>query len=325
MRSLQIVKLAAIAVALLTQFNANAESIRAKIKEFSSGPDIYICNAGVASAVGRPLCYFHGKAIPGNECTPTSCSTAKEICNTDCICTNPTGSLYVNSLMLSTQPYTDTDETGVTATPYPDLIAYSSAFTQFNSNQVAVWNTRLTDIGTKFTSEIYNASVFIDICYRGTQLPNYNGQVQITTGVSAIPFLYPNPTGTYPMDNDRTGLLMGQGHYLDLSAETIQSFAVCGDTIANTQFTLDSNGVPTGGPNYRASTAQPITQSEMTTTLGNPIVGPHFCKVRYVLREMDYASVLPHHRVNRSEGAEICTLTDITDPAAKPNSNRPLN
>lgn len=322
MRSLQFVKFTAIAVALLTTMDAGAVSLRAKFKEFSSGPDIYVCNAGVASQQSNQICYFHGKAAAGNECTKTSCSTAKEICNTDCRCPTDYGRTYINSMGLTVEPYTDTDEARGKVSSSPDLISQGPKFSEFNSNQVTVWNNRLTNIYTKFTSEVYNAAVLLDVCYRGTQLPNYNGEVAITTGVSAVPFLTTNLNSSYPTDNDRTGLLIGQGHYLENSAETVQTFSICGDTPADTQFVVDANGVPTGGPNFVSTAPALIQQSETVNRMGNSIYGKHFCKVRYVFRETNFASLIPLPRPNRSEGAEICTLTDITDP---PAAKRPLN
>ena len=329
MRKLQFVKLAAIAVTLLTHFNAQAISLRLKEKIFSSGEAIYACNAGIATEqITAPVCYFHNIHQPGNECTPTSCQTAKSICNTDCICNDVVGSKWVNSLMASQQPFTDQGQVAPAPVALPDLIAYSPAFNQFNPDQSTVFDNWMTEFGTKFASENYTAAFFVDVCYRGTQLTNFHGEVEINTQVTAVPFLYPNITaagGKYPLDNDRTGLLMGQGNYLSNADLTVQTFVVCSDTAADTAFTLDSNNVPTGAVSgyFAKDDPVPVNSSLSTKNLGDP-VGQHFCKVRYVFRETNWMSTLViNSRQNAIEGAELCELTDITDPLAKQQNSTP--
>jgi hypothetical protein len=306
---------AAVLVASFVGIQAQAISIRAKSKIFSSGPKIYICNAGVSTAQPQgQVCYFNGN--PANPaCTPLSCDKAKENCNTNCICTTDPGQSYPARLEAKGLDYNNNNDSQ--AVPYvknADGMKMNSIYSGSDA-----WSKRIFDIATYFAQEIYNGSYFMDICYRGSQIPNTNGWFQVTTQASAIPFEVLDAQGFKSLDNNRNFLNfdisteLGK-EYTSKANLTVQRYVRCGATQAAAEFTLDG---ATGLPNNASSvsTESPMTVSAQTVEHGG-FTDPKFCKVRYVFRETNYKSPINLRlpRDHKAEGAEVCTYTKINDP-----------
>ncbi len=294
---------------------SEAISLRFKSKIFSSGPDIYACNAGVASAfLANSVCYFKGTK---NFCTPTSCSNAKENCNTNCKCIDKggQGEAYINKLLLKFRGYN-------TTTPpvaIPDKVAmgpkFESVFSSLDS-----WDKEINDVNTKFMTEAYTGAYFIDICFRGTQIPDGGGTFVFSTEASAIPFVVKDVSGYTALDNDRTGLdfdMLGQ-IYTEKANLTVERFVVCGPTKAASDFVLNgTTGVPSGpasGYSFWSPSAEASLRASSQTVSHGLTIDPKFCKVRYIFRETNWKDATPSQRDNQGEGAEVCTYTKISDP-----------
>ncbi|MBL7556392.1 MAG: hypothetical protein JNM24_11275 [Bdellovibrionaceae bacterium] len=297
----------------LTQ--ANAISLRFKSKIFSSGPDIYACNAGVASAfMQNSICYFKGTK---NFCTPTSCSNAKENCNTNCICIDKggQGETYVNKLLLKYQAY-NSNGPAIPTTKNAAGPKFESVFSGSDA-----WNREISDVATHFMTEAYTGSYFIDICYRGTQIPNGGGYFVLSSEASAIPFLVTDLLGYGSFDNNRNGLdfnVVGE-IYTEKAGLTVERFVVCGTSAQSTDFAVNgTTGVPSGPVSgatfYHTSPEASLRASAQTVSHGSTI-DPKFCKVRYIFRETNWKASLPLKRDNKGEGAEVCTYTTISDPS----------
>ncbi len=298
---------------------ADAISLRFKSKIFSSGPDIYACNAGVASAfLQNSICYFGGKKENG-FCTPSSCANAKENCNTDCVCIDKggQGETYINKITLKAKLY-DTE----VALPSEKKKASGPAFQSVYSS-VDSWNRKIYDLSTQFMTEAYTGSYFVDICYRGTEIPDGEGYFVVSTEAAAIPFLVTDLTGYNSLDNNRTGLDFNEANmlgkiYTDRAELSVERFVVCGDTQASSDFVLNgTTGVPTGGTagNKFFSTASEMQlRSSALSKAHGSVIDPKFCKFRYIFRETNWKSATPFRRSTKGEGAEVCTYTKISDP-----------
>lgn len=299
---------------------SEAISLRFKSKIFSSGPDIYACNAGVASAfLQNSICYFGGKKENG-FCTPTSCSNAKENCNTDCVCLDKgaQGDSYINKIVLKSTIY-DTTSSPVSYTKVASGPAFQSVFTPMDS-----WNKKIYDLATHFMTEAYTGAYFVDICYRGTEIPDGGGYFVISTEAAAIPFLVTDLTGYNSLDNNRNGLDFNEANFLgklytERAELSVERFVVCGGTQAAADFVLNpATGAPTAGASgntfYSSSSEMQLRSSAQSKSHGS-VIDPKFCKFRYIFRETNWKSSTPNKRSNRGEGAEVCTYTKISDPA----------
>jgi hypothetical protein len=302
-------------VLLLGLIQANAISLRFKSKIFSSGPDIYACNAGIASAfLQNSVCYFKGTK---NFCTPTKCDTAKENCNTNCICLDKggNGDSYVNKLLLKSRPYNSNGNL-VQHTKNGAGPKFEAVFTAVDS-----WKTEISDVATHFMTEAYTGSYFIDICYRGTQIPNGGGYFVLSSEAAAIPFLVTDPIGFNSFDNNRNGLdlnVVGE-IYTEKAGLTVERFVVCGTNSNTSEFAINgTTGVPSGpvaGATFYHSSAEASLRASSQTVSHGSTIDPKFCKVRYIFRETNWKSALPLKRDNQGEGAEVCTYTSISDPS----------
>lgn len=293
--------------------NANAISIRGKDKVFSSGPDIYFCNAGVASAfLKNKVCYFRGTK---NYCTPDSCSSAAKNCNTNCVCIDKggAGESFINKIQLDYKAYNSSE-----ALKPAKKIAMGPKFQTVFSEQES-WDKEIENVRTYFMTEAYTASYFKDVCYRGSQIPGGEGAFHITANASAIPFEVLDPSGFNSFDNNRSGLNFDLAHlgkvYAEKAELAVSVYVACGSKKETTGFKFDADGVPNGvleGQLMKVDKTQ-IRAANLEKFMGY-VLDPKFCKVRYVFNETNWSSATPNPRDNKAEGAEICTHTTISDP-----------
>ncbi|RYZ93112.1 MAG: hypothetical protein EOP06_02090 [Proteobacteria bacterium] len=312
---------AVMAVGSMSQ-QAHAISLRFKSKVFSSGPIIYACNAGVGSE--RPhekACYFDGNPAKGS-CTPLACDKAKENCNTSCVCTGDYGSYLPGYMTVRSQ---NLDKNGVQVGAVGSPVRKTTSGSKFNAlfSGSQAWSQKISDVGTYFPMDMYTGKYFIDICYRGSNIPDIDALYTITGQASAIPFAVTGSNGWKSLDNNRDGLDFDNINnslglnYVTKAGLTVQSFVVCSNkSEAMPDFALNGEGMPVGGINsshYNASSVAPLTASALSFAHGR-INDPKFCKVRYVFKETSYLKQNPPPRDHKSEGAEICTYTQVQDP-----------
>ncbi|WP_415062554.1 protease [Bdellovibrio sp.] len=265
-----IMKLAAAAMLFIAAQNANAISLRFKFKTFSSGPDIYACNAGLRhQATTHQACYFQDTQI---ACTPGTgakdCSSG--VCHTRCICTNNNGGEYLmdymkgsyntwNPAVQSQNSYTPagwsnswsatTKQAG--AANYETLVGHTDAFA-----------TRIKELSFNLGSELYGAEYFVDICYRGPQIEYFadgvNARFGLLAQASATDFIANavNPGDNHPdsngYNNGQGGLSMNPAtgpKYTSLAGLTVQAFTVC-DLQGLGTYDFAHNGSTAGVGNY---------------------------------------------------------------------------
>ena len=313
------IKSALMLVSLAVSVNSHALEYRFKTKIVSSGSNMWACNAGVASAIKNDkICYFGGNPKKG-ICTPNGCSD-KAVCNTDCLCTSLAGMRYINMLNFSSTPVdaygtkttanaSSTSRFYATGDVFRSVHPESQGFSNYIENLQAV-----------FASEAYTGAYFFDICYLAPQIAEFKGSYRVASEHSAVAFDVMDSSKLIGLDNSRANLNMtpaDSASYLVKAQSTIEKFVVCSTDIkTKAEFRLDDKGVPTGaavGSIYKHVSAVSLTGDFKNDDLGS-VHGAYNCKVRYLVRESNWASVLPIKRDTKPQGVEICTKTTFVDP-----------
>lgn len=323
--------------------SANAISLRYKFKVFSSGPNIYACNAGIMpQQTDKRVCYFQGT---NQTCTPTDCSTTGAICDSSCICSSSNGGDWLmNYGKVSYQDWKDNGDTSVTNQVVGKTFSAADGNWSQPLTDTEAWNKRITDSSFNLGSELYSAKYFVDICYRGSQIEyfedNVKGNWSLLAQAFATDFLAVGPN---PGENNRDGLVIpgtvDGKKYTELAGVTVQAFVTCdlqgqgsyvyARNLSNQYNTADNeagftfganklpNGATEGATAFWQSSAKGVSAS--VADLLNPWIvnnsskAPRFCKVRYVFTENNWSSNLPNLRKWQRHGAEMCTYTDITE------------
>lgn len=324
--------------------SANAISLRFKFKTFSSGPNIYACNAGItAPQTNKKVCYFEGTS---NSCTQDSCATTGENCNTRCICTSANGGEWLmNYGKASYQDWKDNGDTTVSGQGTKTFSSNSQANGWSNAlPESDSWNKRLQDLSFNLGSELYGASYFVDICYRGPQIEYYQDQVlsnfNLNAQANATDFL---ANGVNGGDNNRDGLVIpgtvDGKKYTELAGLKVQAFVTCdlqgvgayklaqnnqgqyNTSINEAGFTLGTNQLPAtateANSSFWLSSAVNVGTGNValinSNITNNSITAPRFCKIRYVFTETNVNAALPNLRKWQRHGAEMCTWTEVNE------------
>lgn len=330
-------------------FQAEAISLRYKFKVFSSGPNIYACNAGIIPQdANRRVCYFQGT---NQTCTPTDCSTTGAICDSSCICSSVNGGdTLMNYGKVTYQDWKDNGDTSITGQVVGKTFSATSSgsWAQALTDSDA-WNKRITDLSFNLGSELYTAKYFVDICYRGPQIEYFEDGVKSNFALQAQAFATDFlATGVNGGENNRDGLVIpgtvDGKKYTELAGVKVQAFVTCdfqgqgayvyARNLANQYNTADNeagfsfgsnknpNGATEGASAFWASSEKGVTASVADllnpTITNNSLKAPRFCKIRYVFTETNWNTALPNLRKWQRHGAEMCTYTDITE--AIPNT-----
>lgn len=323
-----IMKFAAVAMLLISAQSANAISLRFKFKTFSSGPEIYACNAGLRHKETRhKACYFEDTQT---ACTPQECNGTK--CDTRCICTNDNGGEFLMDYMKgSYNTWTD-------ATPSNNGGFWNTTWTASSKqagngtyatlvNHPDAFATRIKELSFNLGSELYGAEYFVDVCYRGPQIEYFADGVpanfSLLVQATATDFIANavNPGDNHPHsgganDQGQEGLTMNptSPKYTTLAGLTVQAFAVCdvqgqgtykyahngatanvGDynTLKNEAGFQDWNNPVSGNGDWFAS-SNPTSIASASSLINNNITSsstktPRFCRIRYVFKETNGA------------------------------------
>lgn len=334
-----LLNLVAATMLLVATQNANAISLRFKFKTFSSGPNIYACNAGLLhKATNRQVCYFEGTK---NACTPNTCADG-QTCNTKCVCTSSGGGEYLMDYLKA--EVANWQDNGNPQGPYTAITkqAGNSDFNTLVSDSDA-WGKTIQQMHVDLGSELYGAQYFVDVCYRGPQIEYFkdgvNANFSVLAEAAATDFI---ANGTNPGDNSRDGLDMNPGlKYTQIADLTVQAFVTCDlQGLGNYVYAHNLNGVYNTTDNeagfvYDSSTKLPVNSvkdlfwassstaaSSNAVNLINSLIpnvnrsqAPRFCKVRYVFSETNAnkALGLVNLRKWQRHGAEMCTYTRVNE------------
>jgi hypothetical protein len=318
--------------------SAQAISYKFLFDAASSGPSIYACNAGlVTKPITKKVCYFSGTQ---NICSPNTC-TDPNGCHSTCVCSGDSGGGYLmnygNFLAYDWTDHGDPTLKGKVEGPFRSgTSSYSTAFQDIDS-----WGKHIKNLSFELSSELYGASYFLDICYRGPQMEFERDQLTASFSAlaqaSATDFLSP---GVNPGVSSSAGLVIpgtvDGKKYTELAGLTVQAFLVCdlqgkgtyttsaasdkyNMTANEAVFTLGSNGLPKGGGDlFMQSSAMPATTAAaellkdwITQSSSH---APRFCKIRYVFSETNaIAAGLPNFRKWQRHGARMCTYSKIEE------------
>ncbi|KYG62330.1 protease [Bdellovibrio bacteriovorus] len=329
-------KLAAAAMLFIAAQNANAISLRFKFKTFSSGPDIYACNAGLRhEASAHKVCYFEDTKT---ACTPQECNGT--VCNTRCVCTNDNGGEYLMDYMKGSystwnQSKVEWNQTWTSTTAQAGQGAYNTLVPHADA-----FKNRIKELSFNLGSELYGAEYFVDICYRGPQIEYFEDGVtanwSLQAQATATDFIANAVNGG---DNTQDGLTMNPTgiKYTTLAGLKVQAITVCDlqgmgqiqksrnnagyyNTLDNeASFSNWNSPMQASGDFYTKSNQVQINSvaNLINSTIDNSTKAPRFCRIRYIFSETDGAAgsqVLSKNlRKWQRHGAELCTYTKIEE------------
>lgn len=283
--------LLALVVGLFLTTNAHAISLTFKLDIFSSGSDIYACNAGLMHQgyEGR-VCYERDN--PERSCNPGTC-TSGEQCN--CVCTGDTlnnsgqGEYRLDYFTSSYRNWADHGEIGNGATTKTKEAGLNSFNQLFNNNQA--FGKELSSLKFNLGSERYGAVYFLDVCFRATQIA-YN---------------YQGTTINWAHDKQVTitDLLNNGYNYEQLSGLEVKTITSC-------KAKGNGNWVTEQESNWTAFGSSDIlnyAKKNITKDLEK-------CKVRYYFREANTTGLASIRRWTK-QAARVCTYTSFDEPAAE--------
>lgn len=272
---------------MLLSFNANAISLTFKLDIFSSGTDIYACNAGLKHKgyEGR-VCYERDN--PENSCNPGTC-TSGEMCN--CVCTGDTlnndgqGEYRLDYMTASYRDWADHGEIGANAGSTVREAGLNS-FNQLWNNQTA-FGKELSSLTFNLGSERYGAVYFLDVCFRATQ----------------ISYDYPGTTINYSHDKQVTITDLSQNgyNYEELSGLVVKTVVQCK---AKNQSWYKVEETPWTA--FNGNDLIDYSKRNITKDLEK-------CKVRYLFKESNRSGLESLRRWNLQK-ARVCTYTSFNEP-----------
>jgi hypothetical protein len=330
---------------LLASPSAQAISYKFDFDAYSSGPSIYACNAGLISKpITKKVCYFSGTQ---NICSPNTCTDPKG-CQSTCVCSGDAGGGHLmNYGKLEAYDWTEagdpTRKGEIKGSFRAKTDSYSTALPEKDS-----WLKHISFLSFELSSELYGASYFVDICYRGPHIEFHQdgltSNYSVFAQASATDFVAPGVNTPRGSANGLVipGVVAGK-KYTELAGLTVQAFLVCdlqgvgtytssnvgglyGPTANEAEFKVNASGLPIGGGDlFMQSSVVPATTAA-TDLLRDWVIqasshAPRFCKVRYVFSETNaMGSALPNFRKWQRHGARMCTYTRIEEDAVPGNT-----
>ncbi|MEC7278284.1 MAG: hypothetical protein VXV96_18320 [Bdellovibrionota bacterium] len=281
--------LLALVVGLFLTTNAHAISLTFKLDIFSSGSDIYACNAGLMHQgyEGR-VCYERDNTE--QSCNPLNCKDG-EACN--CVCTGDTlnnsgqGEYrldYLNATYRNWADHGETSSVGGAANKEAGLTNFNQVF---DNNQA--FGKELSSLTFNLGSERYGAVYFLDVCFRATQ----------------ISYDYAGSTINWAHDKQVTITDLSPGYnYEELSGLKVKAVVKCKAKGEN-WFTKEV----TDWKYFNNSDVINYSKYNITKDLEK-------CKVRYLFKEGNRNGLASLRRWNLQK-ARVCTYTSFDEPAAQ--------
>ena len=291
--------------------NANAMEVTFNFSAYSSGADIYPCNAGIWHGPSSSRCLLLDGATPCGPGQP------------GCVCTTGNGTADANH-DFAHATLTNWDMTG---TPLSVSTKANSKLSRLFSALVTDgtdFSHRLTNLTFNLGSESYGAWYYVDICYRGPQIEYWLNGIGLKTTLDAqITF------------SDLAGISGSEATYLANAHPAIYTIVECDnqgqgayktaayngvyDTVA-TDVYLSSDGTTNSGDFFGSASTlnstpvvtlfQGLVLSTSPAGLTGSVVQnsgvPRFCKVRYSIWENSQAA-----RLWNIHGSTVQTFTQI--------------
>lgn len=227
--------LGAIALMLLS-FQANAINLQFKFDIFSSGTDIYACNAGLKHETHKErVCFERGSL---KSCQPESCKDG-EACN--CVCTGGFGNNRDGEFRLDyfTATYRSWDEntTPFTAVSSKNVPAgksvYNTLFEDGNTklkNYTEAYRKQLASLQFNLGSERYGSEYFVDVCFRASQITYPSNVTLLNLLKRYVTITDLGHNGSHVDDfNGSNAPIYSEEYYQDLSGLEVRSYLLCKD------------------------------------------------------------------------------------------------
>jgi hypothetical protein len=308
---------------------AQAASLKFKFDINSSGTSIYACDAGLRHPVHAQQICYHKETLnlctPGPECLQGECN---------CVCTgglnNTDGQHRFDSMNVSFANWSDNGSSLPTQSSL-SIAAGTSAFARvFSANNE--WGKQLTDLEYNLSSELYGAEMYLDVCYRGSQIEHYENSLT-HPGASSD-----TPNHQFDAQVTITDLTTGVAKYSTNANLKVKAKVICdlqgkgsylyARNLSNDYDTTDSQltNTLTGGDSLATSSLNAETpyvtfnSTNLSLLSGwlnvNSYFSPRFCKVRYTFKEFsgEDSDIIKRIRKWQLQKARVCTYTSINEP-----------
>lgn len=271
--------------------NVSAMSVQFDFDIFSSGSDIYACNAGLMHQPHLDrVCYNRDDS--STPCNPSACDPDKECA---CVCTgsiltgNHDGEYRLDYMRGAFAAWSDHHMPSNAAQEF-NQIAGQSGFNQVVANSEAM-DTELRSLSFLLGSERFGAVYFLDVCYRATQV-NYTG-----SALAALNYVFHRQVTITDLTADAP--------YSSLSGLEVKSVVNCQLKNGSTVQVANSAWTAFGSSQVVDYTGVNLPQAD--------IAG---CKARYYFRE-SLREGLGSIRPWTAQEARVCTYTEVSEPALK--------
>ena len=291
---------------------AQAMEVTFNFNVYSSGADIYPCNAGI----------YHQNG--GNHaCHLVNSTTACAVGSVGCVCT--AGGAAQSRRDFVSAAVTNWDLTGtpvnVSAQAISSPVIYDTLITDGTD-----FDHRLTNLTFNLGSENYGSSYWVDVCYRGPQIDYWANDVGVKMTLDAQMTM-----------TDLAGIAGSNANYIQASGLQSLGAIVCDlqgmgnhkyaanggvyDTTATDVFINQNGGMFADvGNNFGGfgNASAGLTSFAQGYVISNTLAGPtgnfvpnnavpRFCKVRYFLNEQNIST----QRLWNIHGATVQTFTRI--------------
>lgn len=289
-----------VAMLMFWSTSALAINVQFDFDIFSSGQDIYACNAGLKHEPhAARVCFKRDDRT--EVCNPNLCTTAEEC---DCVCT---GSLVSNvqdgewrlDFMKGTKAaWSDHGMAANSATPFsmiaggpsPATANSPNNFNSLNTTRQARFNTELRSLSFQLGSERFGAEYFLDVCFRASQ-------VDYSSVLSQL---------NHSLRREVTVTDLTDLEYSLLSGLEVKSVVQCFGKTSNADFS--GNVVYSDATNW-----QPFNSNTAVNfgaqNIGNNMDG---CMVRYYFRE-SVREGINSLRPWTAQEARVCTYTEFNE------------
>lgn len=317
---------AVVAMALLSSFAAYAKELTFKFKVESSGPTLYMCNAGIKH--GTPsvaqICHVQGGTA---ACLPS---------DPNCVCTSTTAAHHLMDFMrFQTRPWLQSSGTwGDLSTPVA-MVAGKDQYKRIVESKDSFKN-MLDSVTFSLGSEQYGACYHVDVCFKGAQIDYHHNIPSLSIPVNVE--VYGTATLTDLQTGDSrsyTGLAkpkvravvhcdkQGKGTYKYASNGSSPASGFY-DTLDNDiDFTAFDNS-QSGNSDFTYGTESTFTAFSANTQVPVPSVEivkgtshyPRFCVIRYEFCESQGAE-----RKWQRHDAQFKVFTRVSEPPVGDNGN----
>ena len=287
-------------------FSAFAIEVNFSFNVNSSGPSIYPCDAGIQHAAhSGSFCYDRNTQ---QSCDIQACEDGEDC---SCVCTSSDADNASQDFF--TAGVADWADNGA---PLPSstsvtITASDLGFNRISSNKDE-WNKQLTTLTFNLGSERYGTEYYLDVCYRGPQIPFNNNSADSRFAMKLQSTL--SDLTSAVKYSELADLKVKMTYTCDLQGVGSDTGPATSDATAH-QITGVSGGDKTSTGSFQSYTAGQtlLLVNEFINTVGSQ--APRFCKIRYsFIENMRNNTQDPLATLRRwtLQQARITTFSDVS-------------